>query len=33
MNKAIKAIYEHGVFRLLEDIVLEENAEVIVTVE
>jgi predicted DNA-binding antitoxin AbrB/MazE fold protein len=33
MNKTIKAIYEHGVFRPLEDIDLEENAEVIVTVE
>jgi len=33
MNKTVRAIYEHGVLRPLEDIGLEENAEVVVTVE
>ena len=33
MNKTIRAIYENGVLRPLEDIELEENAEVVVTVE
>jgi len=33
MNKTIRAIYEHGVLRPLEDIELEENAEVVVTIE
>lgn len=33
MNKTIRAIFENGVLRPFEDIELEENAEVVVTVE